>query len=103
MSGDVIQVDYALLNAVAENLSGQAGNIQQYVEDLQNNLQLLYQTWGSTNNAAATAMQAQENQLKATVNQIAELISNWAKTTGSASADQAANDQQMAGWFGNYA
>jgi uncharacterized protein YukE len=99
MSGDIVQVDYGLLNSVADNLTGEAGTIQQYVVDLQNNLKLLYQTWGSTNNAAATAMQIQENQLKSTVNEIAELVTNWASTTRNASADQAAGDQQMAQWF----
>jgi uncharacterized protein YukE len=98
-----IQLNYGLMEQVAQNLTKQAGLIQQYVEDLQQSLQQLFQTWGMTGSPAATAMQQDENQLRNTINQIVELINNWANTVTQARELQAGIDKSNAAMFGNYA
>jgi len=98
-----IKVDYQLLEQVADNLKNQAGLVQQYVDDLGQRLQPLYQTWGTTNNTAFTAMSADEAQLKTLIGNIVELITRFSNTVTLAREMNMATDSQNAAKFGNYA
>jgi WXG100 family type VII secretion target len=103
MSESDILIQYENMSQAAASLKSQAGLIQNLVDDLGNSLQPLYQTWGMTGSKAADAMQQDENNLKATISDIIELLNQFSGAVNQAVQLQQGIDSSNARMFGSYA
>jgi WXG100 family type VII secretion target len=103
MTEQDILIQYENMSQAADTLKTQAAQIQNLVDDLGTSLGPLLQTWGMTGSKAATAMEQDENNLKATINDIIETLSQFSSAVTQAVELQQGIDQSNAKMFGSYA
>lgn len=96
MSQPNIVVDFGLLEQGAQSLKSQAQALQGYIDDLNNSLQPMEQSWMERgDSSAADAAQQLKTQLLAATNDIVNTISNFAGAVGQAHSDQYAMEQSI--------
>jgi uncharacterized protein YukE len=74
---DVVSVNFASLQAGAAALSAKASALNNYVEELQQNLQPMVNTWVASGSSAGQAAQASEQRLQQATNEIIQIIQQF--------------------------
>jgi WXG100 family type VII secretion target len=95
---DQIQVNFALLGQSADTLKTTASNLQNYMQQLNSDLQAMYGSWlGNSSDAAKTLI----NKLIGETDDVASHIGTFSTQVTSAQETQQQLEQQITALFSN--
>jgi Proteins of 100 residues with WXG len=77
MTADQISVNFAALQASSASLSAKAKALTDYLDQLQQNLQPLKESWYASNSSAGTAAEQSETRLRAAAADIVNIINSF--------------------------
>lgn len=98
-SADVINVNFAALQASAAALSARANVLTQNLADLSAGVKPLKETWTASGSSAGTAYDQAELKLTAAINDIVNTISQFSRTVSEAHDMQRSLEAKNTGYF----
>jgi len=99
MSADVINVEFAALRASADSLSMKAKALTDYLDQLQQNLQPIKETWYASGSSAGGAAEQAETRLRAAANEIVNIINQFSNKVNEAHDLQLQLENKNTGYF----
>ncbi len=99
MTADQINVNFAALQASSASLSAKAKALTDYLDQLQQNLQPLKQSWYASGSSAGTAAEQSETRLRAAAADIVNIINNFGGKVAEAHDLQYSLEQKNTSYF----
>ena len=99
-SADVINVNFAALQASAASLSAKANTLTQNLNDLSMGVSPLKNTWTASGSSAGEAYNQAEARLTAAITDIVNTISQFSSTVSDAHDMQRSLETKNTGYFG---
>jgi uncharacterized protein YukE len=96
---DVVEVNFAALQAGSQSLNQHASQLTQHVDDLINALAPMKQTWVASGSSAGEAAQSAENKLISATNDIINTIAQFGGKVSDAHDQQYQMEQQNTASF----
>jgi uncharacterized protein YukE len=96
---DQINVSFAALQSGASSLSAKASALNNYVEELQQNLQPMVNTWVASGSAAGQAAQQSEQRLQQATSEIIQIIQQFSGKVTDAHDLQLALENKNTSYF----
>lgn len=99
MSADQISVNFAALQASSASLSAKAKALTDYLDQLQQNLQPLKESWYASGSSAGTAAEQSETRLRAAAADIVNIINSFGGKVADAHDLQYSLEQKNTSYF----
>jgi hypothetical protein len=99
MSADQISVNFAALQASSASLTAKAKALTDYLDQLQQNLQPLKQSWYASGSSAGTAAEQSETRLRAAAADIVNIINGFGGKVSDAHDLQYSLEQKNTSYF----
>ena len=99
MSADQISVNFAALQASSASLTAKAKALTDYLDQLQQNLQPLKQSWYASGSSAGTAAEQSETRLRAAATDIVNIINGFGGKVSDAHDLQYSLEQKNTSYF----
>ena len=99
MSADQISVNFAALQASSASLSAKAKALTDYLDQLQQNLQPLKESWYASGSSAGTAAEQSETRLRAAAADIVNIINSFGGKVSDAHDLQYSLEQKNTSYF----
>jgi uncharacterized protein YukE len=99
MSAEVINVEFANLRSSADSLAAKAKALEDYLNQLSQNLAPIKSTWYASGSSAGEACNQAETKLRAATNDIINTISQFSGKVNEAHDLQLALENKNAGYF----
>lgn len=99
MAADQISVNFAALQASSASLTAKAKALTDYLDQLQQNLQPLKESWYASNSSAGTAAEQSETRLRAAATDIVNIINSFGGKVSEAHDLQYSLEQKNTSYF----